>query len=206
VAVVGDDGCRRMSLAEALGSGGPEVERIIAALRSPPSKVGDDDLAARARDTPAGPVWLPVEVVPLAAGIDWADSVDRSWLAAVDRRRHRARHLLADSGRGDDLEAALHVAMLVATEALDPADDRDPGAHAASGAQLWLVGAAVAWALAHPGANPFAPWAELVASGLWPIGPVQGRMVVCATERHRSPFWPRQRSSSPARSRPEGSG
>ncbi len=59
------------------------------------------------------------------------------------------------------------------------ATDADVDAHIASGAQLWLLGAAVAWALAAGGTDhPFAPWAELVTAGLWPVGPSCGQLVV----------------------------
>ena len=67
---------------------------------------------------------------------------------ALDRQRTAWRDEVVAAGRAEDLEAALHVAMLVATERLDPADDTDVDAHAASGAQLWSLTGAVVAALA----------------------------------------------------------
>jgi hypothetical protein len=67
---------------------------------------------------------------------------------AFDGQRTAWRAEVVAAGRAEDLEAALHVAMLVATERLDPADDVDVDAHAASGAQLWFLTGAVAAALA----------------------------------------------------------
>jgi len=85
------------------------------------------------------------------------------------------------AGRGLALEAALHVAVLVATEPLDGGDaGPGPGAdrRIMSGNVLWLLGGAVANAMAAEGFDPFAAWAELLACGLWPVGPSGGRLVV----------------------------
>ncbi|MGI9119613.1 MAG: hypothetical protein ACR2G7_05745 [Acidimicrobiales bacterium] len=186
--MVSDDG-RHLGLAEALGTGGRQLEELLGGLLSPSAVVGDPAqaswLAERAACTPAGAVSLALEAVDLAAGAERAAGVDPEWLAAVDRRRQEPRSLLVADGRSEELEAALHVAMLLAVEALDPDDDADVAAHMASGAQLWLLGAAVAWSLADAGANPFRPWAELVAAGLWPIGPVGDRLVVGVPEALR---------------------
>lgn len=177
--VVADDG-RRVGLAEALGSGGAAVENLLGDLRRRPSGLPVDDVASHASATPAGPVGLPLAMVPLTEGVERSAMVDATWFEKVDRRRAAPRTALVASGRGAELEAALHVTMLLATEILDPADDTDVEAHVASGAQLWLLAGAVAWALAGTGANPFGPWSELVAAGLWPIGPSGGQLVVSA--------------------------
>lgn len=181
VEVVSDDG-RRLGLADALGVGGSEIEELLNRLLSPSPVVGDlvgsAWLADGAASTPVGRLSLPLAAVDFATGRECAAGVDPDWLAAVDQQRRAPRSLLVADGRSDQLEAALHVAMVLATEALDPDDDADVAGHVASGAQLWLLGAAVTWALAAPGANPFAPWAGLVTAGMWPIGPVEGRLVV----------------------------
>lgn len=168
---------RSVGLAEALGPGGIVVEHLLAQLRrrSPGHPAGE--VARLARATPAGAVELPLAVVDLDEGVELSAAVDPAWFDEVDRRRSEPRAALVAAGRGPHLEAALHVTMVLATEALDPSDDTDVEAHVASGAQLWLLGGAVAWALAGI-ANPFAPWSELVAAGLWPIGPSGGRLVV----------------------------
>lgn len=175
--VVAQDGCR-LGFADALGPGGASVERLLGRLGRRPTPTAATEMAVRATATPAGPVELPLAVVPLGEGVECSASVDPAWLNDVERRRSAPRGALLDAGRGLDLEAALHVAMLLATEALDPADDADVHAHVASGAQLWLLGGAVVWALLDTGDNPFGPWAELVVAGLWPIGPSGGRLVV----------------------------
>jgi hypothetical protein len=79
------------------------------------------------------------------------------------------------------MEAALHVAMLLATERLDPVDDTDVDAHVASGARLWLLTGAVVSALAGVDPDPFAAWARLVTAGWWPVGPSGDRLVVSAS-------------------------
>lgn len=205
VGVRADDG-RPLSLGQAIGPGGERVESLLARLvgarrpvgtaapatltgtastRLPPSPATVTSLAALAAATPAGPVDLPLALVPLPAGVEAAADVDSAWLEEVDERRSASRRALVAARQEAELEAALHVAVLVATERLDPADDTDVGAHVASGAQLWLLTAAVASALAVASAaagarpDPFASWAELVVAGLWPIGPSRGRLVVC---------------------------
>ncbi|MDQ3305423.1 MAG: hypothetical protein M3535_05480, partial [Actinomycetota bacterium] len=179
VQVVADDG-RRVGLAEALGPGGPTVERLLGDLHCGVGPMSEAELTARATTTPAGPVDLPLAMVPLAEGVERSGGVDRAWFDEVDHRRSVPRSSLLAAGRGVELEAALHVAMLLATEVLDPADDSYVDAHVASGAQLWILAGAVAWTLVGSGANPFGPWAELVAAGLWPIGPSGGHLVVSA--------------------------
>lgn len=181
VAVIGSDG-RRLSLAQSLGQGGVRVEQMLSELLSARSELPDARLARLAAATPAGCVDLPLALVPLGAGLEAAAAVDRSWLKAVAGRREAPRRLLVDATRETDLEAALNVAMLVATEGLDPPDG-DVAAHIASGARLWLLGGAVAWALTDADQDPFAAWAELLTYGLWPVGPSRGRLVVCAATR-----------------------
>lgn len=188
LAVVGGDG-RRLSLAGALGAGGARVEVLLDAL----AKAGadddgsDDDVETLARATPAGTVHLPLAVVDLGAGVEAAARVDLDWLAVMDRRRAGARRALLAAGRGGELEAALHVAVLVATERLDPAGDADVEAHVASGARLWLLAGAVVSALVGTTPDPFAPWARLVTAGWWPVGPSGGRLVVSAPGRTAAP-------------------
>lgn len=189
IGVAGDDG-RRLSLAETLGPGGDRVEALLQALTTTafgprrPAVAGGlrglnaVALPALAPHTPAGPIDLPLAVVARAAGVEAAARVDPTWLAEVDRRRAEPRRALAAAGREAEMEAALHVTMLVATERLDPADDADVEAHVASGAQLWLLAGAVVSALAGTDPDPFAAWAQLVAAGWWPIGPSGGRLVV----------------------------
>jgi hypothetical protein len=185
VAVV--DGCgHRRGFVAALGPGGERVGSLLTELTvGAPVDVGA--VASGARLTPAGPVSLPLAIVPLAAGVQAAGGVDRDWLAAVDAARVAARDAVLADGRADALEAAVHVAALVATERLDPVDDpvaggdADADGHVASGAQLWLLTGAVASALSGRRPDPFAPWASLVAAGWWPVGPCRGRLVVSAT-------------------------
>lgn len=176
--VAGPDGLR-MDLAAALGPGGERVQELLGRLSARPSAPAGADLARLATATPAGLVDLPVELVALADGVEASAGVDRGWLATVDARRAEPRDALAAVGRGPDLEAALNVAMLLATDRFGVPEE-DVAARIASGAQLWLLGGAVAWALVAD-AGPFAPWAELVACNLWPIGPTGGRLVVAAT-------------------------
>ena len=170
LAVVDDVG-RPISFAGAVGPGGERVSELLDALTEP----GEVDVEALARRTPAGPVALPLLCVDLAAGVEAAAGVDPSWLAEVDRRRAAARHDVVAGGRGEQLEAALHVALLVATVQLGAGVD----AHVASGARLWLLAGAVASALrGEP--DPFQAWGRLVAAGWWPVGPSGGRLVVSA--------------------------
>ena len=186
-------GGARLGLGHSLGPGGDRVEALLDRLMAPsaPDTAG---LSALATSTPAGAVQLPVDVVPLEEAAEAAEAVDAAWLAEVERLRSAPRSALVDSGRETELEAALHVAMVLAVERLAPTSrpcrDVGPtggppsrhghgeGGHMASGAQLWLLAGAVAWALSTAGPNPFGPWAELVADGLWPVGPRRGRLVV----------------------------
>jgi len=114
--------------------------------------------------------------VGLVEAVEATAAVDRAWLDAVDRCRVAPRHGLEAAGRGTELEAALHLAMLLATGAV--ADTVAVAARVASGARLWLLGGAIAWALTGDDTDPFACWADLVSYGLWPIGPVGGRLLV----------------------------
>ncbi len=184
MAAQGDDG-RRLGLGPALGPGGDGVETLLGALSAPsaPADGKGVDVEVLARATPAGVVSLPFALVGLGAGVKAAGVVDPAWLARMERRRSAPRRLLTVAGRELDMEAALHVVVLMATEHLDPADDADVEAHVASGAQLWLLAGAVVSALAGAEPDPFAAWARLVAAGLWPVGPGGGELVVSATHR-----------------------
>ena len=175
VFVAGGHGLR-MGVGEGLGPGGERVEQLLDALTGRWSD--DPDMDALVRDSPVGPLELPVAVLDLPDAVDAAAAVDPTWLEAVDRRRESLRSALVAAGRDTEMEAALHVSMLVATERLDPAGDADVDAHVASGAQLWLLTGAVVAALAGAEPDPFEPWARLVAAGWWPVGPSGGRLVV----------------------------
>ncbi len=177
-----DDGWQ-MGLAEALGPGGAAVEALLTRLLGPSPAIGDLDVATLAAGTPLGPAPAPLALVPLPEGVEQCKRVDPAWWADVDACRSAPRTALLRAGREVELEAALHVAMLLATEHLAPADDDAVDERVASGAQLWLLGGAVAWALLSEEVNPFASWAELVATGLWPVGPCQGRLVVASSMR-----------------------
>lgn len=178
VAVAGADG-RRMGLAAALGRGGERVEEMLGRLVARPTPPTGAALAGLARATPGGWLDLPVEVVSLAGGVEASADVDPAWLAAVEGRRAEPRGALAAAGRTADLDAALNVGMLLATERFG-VPDGDVAARIASGARLWLLGGAIAWALTSD-AGPFAAWAELVACDLWPVGPTGGRLLVAVT-------------------------
>jgi hypothetical protein len=192
--VVAGDG-RRLGLGAALGPGGDGVSDLLDAVVAEPRADGPAAavLAALAQATPAGDVALPVDEVGLRAAVAAADRVDPGWLARVDARREAARRAVVAAGRADALEAALHVAMLVATERFDPPEAGDEDALVASGARLWLLTAAVASALAAgdgAGPDPFAGWGRLVAAGWWPVGPCDGRLVVsgvAGADRGRRP-------------------
>lgn len=132
--------------------------------------------------TPGGRVALPVELVELRAGVEAERDLDRAWLAEVERRRASTRAALVAAGRTDQLEAALNVTILLATDHFDPADDADVDAHVASGARLWLLTGAVASALVGSEPDPFEAWARLVVGGWWPVGPCGGRLVVSRAE------------------------
>jgi hypothetical protein len=166
-------------LAEALGPGGDRVEHLLGRLAEPE----DVDVQGLAPSTPGGTVALPVDMVGLRAGVEAGSDVDRAWLAEVERRRDAARAALVAADRSEQLEAALNVTILLATERFDPADDADVDAHVASGARLWLLTGAVASALSGTEPDPFHAWARLVAAGWWPVGPCGGRLVVSGTDR-----------------------
>ena len=172
---VADDGSRH-SLAEALGRGGQQIEALLGQLVSPPPPPPAGEVAALARATPAGWVELPVAMVDLAEGVEATAGLDPAWLAAVEDQRAQPRRPLVDAGRGSHLDAALNVAMLLGVDRLAPPEGL--GDRMASGAQLWLLGAAVAWALTGTDAHPFGAWARMVVGGYWPIGPCEGRLVV----------------------------
>jgi hypothetical protein len=176
--VVDDDG-RRLTFAEALGPGGDRVQELLEALLAAAAEAGID-AGSLARMTPAGRVDLPLACVSVAEGVEAATQVDRHWLAAVDRCRTASRHALTAAARDEEMEAALHIALLLATERLDPDDDADVDAHVASGARLWLVAGAVVSALSGADPDPFEAWGRLVAAGWWPVGPSGGRLVLSA--------------------------
>ena len=176
--VVDDDG-RRLTFAEALGPGGDRVQELFEALMVGLAEPASD-VDSLARMTPAGRVDLPLACLSLAEAVEAAAQVDTHWLAAVDRRRTVARQALAAAARDEELEAALHIALLLATERLDPDDDADVDAHVASGARLWLVAGAVVSALSGVDPDPFWAWGRLVAAGWWPVGPSGGRLVLSA--------------------------
>ena len=184
VAVVGPDG-QSVDLAVALGPGGDRVASLLDCLlgvRRPGGTPDAAEMAELARGTPAGRLELPVTLVPLAEAAALSRRVDGRWLKEAEERRSAARPLLEQDGRAMDLEAALHVSLLLATERLEP-PEHEPDASLASGAQLWLLGGAVAWALVGHDNDPFGPWAELLARGLWPVGPCDGQLVVGAVGR-----------------------
>lgn len=172
VAVLDGDG-GRLSLAGALGPGGDRVERLLGA-----DGLDEVEVEALLRATPVGPEHLKIRMVGLRATVEAAAAVDGAWLAAVDRRRTSLRDVVVAAGRREELEAALHVAMLLGTERFDPADDTDVDAHVASGARLWLLTAAVVSALAAAQPDPFESWGRLSMAGWWPVGPSGGRLVV----------------------------
>ena len=176
--VVEDDG-RRLTLAEALGPGGDRVEELLEALMGATAEP-ELDVDSLAPMTPAGRVDLPLACLGLAEGVEAAAQVDGHWLAEVDRRRTASRQALAAAARDDEMEAALHIALLLATERLDPHDDADVNAHVASGGRLWLLAGAVVSALSGADPDPFWAWARLVAAGWWPVGPSGGRLVLSA--------------------------
>jgi hypothetical protein len=167
---------RTLALAEVLGPGGERVTELVDRLARRPAPPADLPVLELARRTPAGTLDLPPAVVGLDDAVRLADEVDRAWMAAVEDGRSAPRAGLVAAGRGVELEAALNLAMLIGTHAVD-GDGMDLEARIASGARLWLLGGAVAWALAG-GDDPFTSWAELVSFGLWPVGPARGRLVL----------------------------
>jgi hypothetical protein len=179
--VVHEDG-RHLPVGEALGPGGDRVERLLEALAAEPNGL---EVATLAQTTPVGTVDLPVAVLALPDAVEASALVDPAWLASVDRARAAPRQALLAAGRDQEVEAALHLTLLLATERLDPADDADVDAHIASGAQLWLLAGAVVSALAGAAPDPFWAWARLVVAGWWPVGPSGDHLVVAATEHAR---------------------
>ncbi|MFI9551936.1 hypothetical protein [Nonomuraea endophytica] len=146
-----------------LGPGGEDVLALLDGLSVAPGRVPDhvDGLPVRQ----VGQV--PAELL---------DRVEPGWLAALECRRARARTHLMATGRESRLELAEHVAMLVATPRLEPAEPGDGDALAQSGAILWLLGTLVAAALTNDQNDT--TLAGLVARGWWPVGPVDGAFVI----------------------------
>lgn len=175
--VVASAGGRTLSVAEALGPGGSRVATLLDRLASdapPPAGLAVDELT---RSTPAGMIDLPVTTVGRVEALRAAAEVDADWMAVVDERRSVPRATLAAAGRTADLEAALNLAMLLATRPVKE-HDGDGWARVESGARLWLLGAGVSWALTERADDPFASWTDLVSYGIWPVGPTGGRLVV----------------------------
>lgn len=177
-------GDRRLALGQALGPGGDEVEDFLEDLvgdtHSGPDSadaIASSELARLAASTPAGTISAALAVLDISAGARAAVDVEPRWLAEVAEVRQLPRDILAGAGRLDQLEAALHVSMLVAAGCLARGDD-GPSEQMASGGQLWLMVGVVAWALASPGKHPFQAWGQLLTRGIWPIGPSHGRLVV----------------------------
>lgn len=167
-----------IGVAEALGPGGARVVELLDRLASRAAPPAHLPVEALSRATPGGTVDLPVAVVPLGRALQASAGVDPAWMAVVEERRSVPRSVLRAAGREAEMEAALNLAMLVATERLDE-EEGEGAARVASGARLWLLGAAVSWALAAGPGDPFAAWAELVSYRVWPVGPVAGELVVC---------------------------
>ena len=167
---------RRLRVAECLGPGGGRVETLLGAVAGPPEP--DVNVEALALMTPAGTLGLPVHFVSPRVAVEAQGELDEKWLAEVSGRRDRARQAVVAGGRQVEMEAALNLAILMATERFDPADDSDVDAHAASGARLWLLTGAAVSALGGVVPDPFEPWARLTAAGWWPVGPCGGRLLV----------------------------
>lgn len=182
------NGDRRIGLAAALGLGGERVEQLIGALVAEPDRslaaelaAEPAELAALAAASPAGPVNLPLAVVGLAAGAAASGLVDRSWMSGSELQWSDARRRLASQDRTVQMDAAVHVATLLVIERWRPLGD-EVDIRVATGALLWLLTGAVAWALASaPGdaVDPFASWSRLLAAGFWPVGPSGEHLVVC---------------------------
>ncbi|TYK44028.1 hypothetical protein [Actinomadura decatromicini] len=184
-------------LARDLGPGGDRVAALLHGVSAhvPPdgAHLPPDGAPRRGSEglpkTLAGAPVRPAPDVPAAL----LDRVAPDWLAELERRRHDARRRLHLTGRADRLELAEHVAMLVATPRLRPADPEDADALAMSGAILWLVGTLVAAALADDRADALA---ELITCGWWPVGPVDGAFLTAPLDLPRRP-----RGGPPERSR-----
>ncbi|MDP9870194.1 MULTISPECIES: hypothetical protein [Streptosporangium] len=167
-------------LATELGPGGDRVERL---LRGVCDATRPSTAPGFTTPAPARPATRFTVVRDRATATAAMDLVDPGWLADLDRRRAAARSRLLDAGREEQLELAEHVAMLVATPRLDPADQTDPGARAVSGALLWLIGTVVAGALADGDGEEdedgtLAELTDLLTDGWWPIGRVNGRFLI----------------------------
>ncbi|MGP4024129.1 AMP-binding protein [Actinomadura sp. 3N407] len=157
-------------LARDLGPGGDRVAALLHGMSAHLPADGAHVPRRGEAHVPESVAGAPVRLmrdVPAAL----LDRVDPGWLARLEGRRHDARQRLTDTGRGDRLELAEHVAMLVATPRLRPADPGDADALAISGAILWLVGTLVATALTDDRDDALA---ELITCGWWPVGPVDG--------------------------------
>ncbi|GGL57043.1 hypothetical protein [Planomonospora parontospora] len=176
------------------GELGPGGDRVAALLHGLVAHLPAGDVSS---PPPAGPDprtgRVPAEVGGLP--VRWADElpavlldrVDPLWLAWLESRRSEARARLRDARREDRLEFAEHVAMLVATPRLRPADPADAGALAMSGAILWLVGTLVATALTDDRDDRADRLADLTARGLWPVGPVDGAFLLAPLDLPRRP-------------------
>lgn len=161
-------------LAVRLGPGGERIARLLTGV-------------CRARPG-AGPVPPGTEPVDLTRAVAEMDRVAGAWLAGLGDHAERARTRLAADGRTDDLDTALHLAMLLATYRLGRVDDcglDGADARAVSGALLWLVSGAVTTALA--GDDGFHREAGLIAEGWWPVGPVDGRFLIAPYPALRPP-------------------
>ncbi|MGW7480031.1 hypothetical protein ACWGH8_15715 [Nonomuraea muscovyensis] len=178
-------------LAADLGPGGERVELLLKGL----TRVGEPARGA----LPALAGALPVRALSRVPAC-LMDRVDPRWLAGLERRRHAARAALLAAGRDAHLELGEHVAMLLATPLLEPADPDDADARAASGAILWLVGTLVATTLAGDGDDLLA---ILLGQGWWPVGPVDGAFLVApvATARTGARTGPATRAGTQASTR-----
>jgi hypothetical protein len=170
-------GRRRLRLATVLGRGGRTVERLIDALAGRARQPLTADLAVLAASTPGGHVDLPLALVDPAEGARAAAGVDPLWLARLAAGRSAARGLLVSTGRSDELEAALHVALLVA-DGLQGHGEHDMAGRVVAGQRFWVLSGAIAWALTGRTRHPFRAWTSLLAGGFWPVGPSHGRLVV----------------------------
>ncbi|SDK43885.1 hypothetical protein [Nonomuraea jiangxiensis] len=168
---------------------GPGGDRVAALLHGLVTYLPPGDAPHRAERGPsAGRVPAEMSGLPVRRVDDLPaavlDRVDPLWQALLENRRSQARARLRDADREDRLELAEHVAMLVATPRLRPADPADADALAMSGAVLWLVGTLVATALADDRDDRLA---DLIAGGWWPVGPVDGAFLLAPLDLPRRP-------------------
>ncbi|GGS61103.1 hypothetical protein GCM10010156_19830 [Planobispora rosea] len=179
-------------LAEDLGTGGRRVAALLDALTThvPPASEHVPPAGARPRPeagsgvpggVPGEVAGLPVRLVREAPAT-LLDRVDPGWLVWLESRRSDARGRLVDAGREDRLDLAEHVAMLVATPRLHPADPGDADALTQSGAILWLLGTLVATSLADDRDDALA---DLIMHGWWPIGPLDGSFLIAPLDLPR---------------------